>query len=262
MGTWEIALGPVLAVFLAAVGGLVLVVTVTDAAGFWIARISFGLAAVDILGFCIFLLARSVRVVGWQMGVGAGIAASIVALLILVLQWTNYREAMGSASLFPANDPMPRGARTTQLRPGDLVVSWGTNISQSTKMPHTVLMMGGDPMIVVDRRPKTGDLFVSQLKLFDDRDDIIAKVDKDGFWVAGSARRKRPDPSTLIVFDHNDEEVLRLRLLNRQALLLTGVFRHAGMQATATISADQAVIAGATLRGNFMRGVGTDVNVD
>jgi hypothetical protein len=66
---------------------------------------------------------------------------------------------------------------------------------------------------------------VSLLKIFDDRNDIIARIDVDGFWVANTVRKKRPDQSTLVVYDHYDREVLKIHLLNDRAMSLTGIFR-------------------------------------
>jgi hypothetical protein len=51
-----------------------------------------------------------------------------------------------------------------------------------------------------------------------------------------SMRYKRPDPSTVIVYDHNDVEVLNMKFLNSKALSLTGIFRHPKSPNTTTIT--------------------------
>src|SRR6202012_5128959 len=65
--------------------------------------------------------------------------------------------------------------------------------------------------------------------MFDDRNDIIARIDKDGFWVQNNVRKKRPDECTLVVFDPSATEVLRLQYLNPKAISVQGLFRHPKM---------------------------------
>jgi hypothetical protein len=85
--------------------------------------------------------------------------------------------------------------------------------------------MGGEEMLAIDRDPKTKNLVVSMLRVFDDRGNIIARIDTNGFWVANTSRKKRPDESTLVVFDHNDIEVLNIKFLNPSAIKILGTFR-------------------------------------
>ena len=98
-------------------------------------------------------------------------------------------------------------------------------------------------MIVIDKEPKTNNVVVTLLKVFDDRNDIIARIDQDGFWVQNALRRKRPDPSTLIVYDHSDTEVLRLRLLNSNTIYIQGTFRHAKLGEKYLLITETAAIA-------------------
>jgi hypothetical protein len=108
---------------------------------------------------------------------------------------------------------------------GALTVVYGTNVSWSTVFPHTIIEMGGLPMLVVDR-DSNGFLKITTLRIFDDRDDIIARVDEEGFWVQNTIRRKRPNENTLIVYDHNDDQVLKLQYLNSSFLLIEGILRN------------------------------------
>jgi len=131
-------------------------------------------------------------------------------------------------------------------------------------MPQVVLMMAGEKMIEIDRDPSTNQLTVSTLKIFDDRNNIIARVDaQDGFWVENSTRRKRPDPSTLVVYDHLDNEVLRMVLLNPTTLSLTGVFRHAGIANPVVVNQDEINISGRIrMRSSVMGSAGIMINVN
>jgi hypothetical protein len=96
-------------------------------------------------------------------------------------------------------------------------------------------------MLVIDKDDKHN-LKVSILKIFDGRDDIIARIDDDGFWVQNTLRKKRPDQSTLIVYDHNDTEVLKLQYLNERMISIQGVFRHAKIKPSYLIVTPEMVI--------------------
>jgi hypothetical protein len=133
--------------------------------------------------------------------------------------------------LVPGHMPTPPDlAALAAGAPKDaLKVFYGNNVAIAAKLPLNVLMMAGDPMIQIDRKAGSDSIVITVLRIFDDRDNIIARIDADGFWVENSTRKKRPDPHTLVVFDHTDTEVLRIVFLNKEAIFLTGIFRHAGI---------------------------------
>ena len=136
---------------------------------------------------------------------------------------------------------MPDMVTKCRVPDGALSILIGSNLSWSTRFPHTVLEMGDEQMLVVDKDDKRN-LKVSVLRIFDDRDDIIARIDNDGFWVQNTLRKKRPDPSTLIVYDHNDIQVLKLQYLNEKAISIQGTFRHAKIRPSYLIVTSDAVI--------------------
>jgi hypothetical protein len=119
-----------------------------------------------------------------------------------------------------------------------LKVVYGTNLALGVKLPLTLLRMAGDPMVQIDRKPGSNSLVVSVLRIFDDRNDIIARVDEGEIWVQNLTRNKRPDPHTLVVFDHTDTEVLRLVFLNPTTISVTGIFRHSGISFPVIITPD------------------------
>ena len=120
-----------------------------------------------------------------------------------------------STQLAPSDIPTPKWVQAKCLVPKDaLIVLWGSNVSWSTeRMPHTIIQMGPDRMLTIDRAKDGKSLVVTTLRIFDDRNNIIARIDEDGFWVENSSRKKRPDASTLVVYDHNDTEVLNVKFL-------------------------------------------------
>jgi hypothetical protein len=59
-------------------------------------------------------------------------------------------------------------------------------------------------------------------RIFDERRDLVAKIENNNFIVTSrAAYKKRPDRSTLIVFDHQDNEVLNLRFVNENAVVIS-----------------------------------------
>jgi hypothetical protein len=77
--------------------------------------------------------------------------------------------------------------------------------------------------------------------------------------VENSTRKKRPDKSTLIVYDHSDKEVLHLVFLNRSTISITGIFRHEHVAKPVIITADFMDIGGPKLSGNINGEVDTAI---
>ena len=81
-------------------------------------------------------------------------------------------------------------------------------------------------MLTINKDSTTGHIRVTTLQIFDDRKDSIATMDDGHFWVKFGSKKKRPDKSTLVVYDHLNKEVLRVRFLNPHAISVQGLFRH------------------------------------
>src|SRR6185295_13230824 len=126
----------------------------------------------------------------------------------------------------PSNKPTPPLPWNQKIADGYLAVRLGGNFALESKFPHTIFSMAEEPMLVIDWEKDTGNLIITTLRVFDDRDDIIARIDNDGFWVQNTIRKKRPDQHTLVVYDHNDDEVLRIEFLNPKIVSIAGIFRH------------------------------------
>jgi hypothetical protein len=78
----------------------------------------------------------------------------------------------------------------------------------------------------VERDESTGALRVTTLRIFNDRNEIIARIDEDGFWVRYGIRKKRPSRSTLVVYDQTDAEVLYIEMINPETVSILGRFLH------------------------------------
>ncbi|MGO8739171.1 hypothetical protein [Rhodoblastus sp.] len=120
--------------------------------------------------------------------------------------------------LYPANIPQP--LTKCNITSGYFTVFSGGGAVQAL---NNILSVGGLTLIAVKKRDD-GSLIISTLRLFDDRGDLIARIDDGKVWVSESVRRKRPDASTIIIYDHNDDEVMSFKFLNKKSIELTGKF--------------------------------------
>jgi hypothetical protein len=211
-------------------GGVALALSDATIHAFWMARVCFIAAATDALGLALYRLWAGNARVSLRLVIGAIVGAVVIPVIVLALRWVDLREAQNSTKLAAGNLPTPAVPPQARVPQDALMLFLGSTVAWATKMPHTVVEMGSDKMLVLDK-DKAGDKLVLRvLKIFDENNKIIARIDDDGFWMASSTRIKRPDPGTLVVLDHGNTEVLRIAFLNPKALSITGIFRHAGQR--------------------------------
>jgi len=248
---WGISF-PLLLFFIAVGIGTAFAMTSSDSAGFMVAKACFVAAAFDVVAVAIYWVLATQQNTAWSVFIPIVAALIVVPGVILSLQWLSNIEIQLSTRLFPGNDPTPVIQNLRKPIPENaLKVFYGRNVAWATKMPLTILNMAGDKMIEVNRNVARDELVVSSLKIFDDRNNIIARMDADdGFWVENSTRKKRPDKSTLKVYDHTDKEVLSLRFLNRSTVSITGVFRHGRVARPVIITPDFMDASGVRMTGN------------
>jgi hypothetical protein len=212
---------PLLLFFVAVGAGTAFSMTSSDSVGFLVAKACFSTAAFDVVAMAVYWAVAIQRKASWSVAIPTVAALIAVPSLVLVLQWLGNMEVQLSTRLFPGNTTTPH---IVGIPENALKVFHGTNVSWTTKMPLTILRMAGEKMIEIYRDAAHDELIISTLKIFDDRNNIIARSDADdGLWVENSTRKKRPDKSTLIVYDHTDKEVLRLVFLNSSAISITGI---------------------------------------
>ena len=91
--------------------------------------------------------------------------------------------------LYPANETTPAiPAKCAEMIPKDaLVIFYGDNISFTQKRFQNIIRLGGEVLLQIDREQSTGAIYISVLRVFDDRNDIIAKIDSDGFCVRNTS---------------------------------------------------------------------------
>lgn len=199
------------------------------------------------------------------------IVSGIVILCLVLAGWYFWPLSLSST---PKGPPQDLSKYEGVLKPGDestppmppnchipedaLKVFYGSNVSATRVFPFTILQMGAEEMIVVDKN-KDGDLVVTTLKVFDERGEILATIDEGDFWVRNDLRKKRPSGSTLVVYDRHDAEVARIQLLNARSLSVEGVFwlpRQGNMPGIGpvTISKDALISGNNRISGNCNAG--------
>jgi hypothetical protein len=262
MRVTKILLGAVLPVFIGS--GIALALSDAMTLAFWIARFCFIVAAIDFLGLTVYWLWTDNGKVSLRLIVGAVVGAIVIPVLVVALQWIDLREARNSTKLVAGNMPTPALPNQAHVPQDALLIFLGSTIAWATTMPHTVVEMGSDKMLAIDKVKSSNKLVVTVLRIFDDKNNVIARIDEDAFRLANSTRITRADPSTLVVFDHGDKEVLRITFLNPGALSITGVFRHAGLR-TVSITPEFLEIGGmrimqSSLGENGRADIGVGVN--
>lgn len=133
------------------------------------------------------------------------------------------KETEFSGVLLPANDPSPPN-RCTPPPPEALSVFYGGSVAWSTHFPLTIVSITGKDLLSV-RRDANG--LSVWAKIFDAEGKIIADIENNEFTINQNNyfKHKRPDASTLIIYDQYDQPVLNVRFLNPAALRVLGVFR-------------------------------------
>lgn len=241
---------------------------------FWISRICFVAIAAD-LSALVFYKVFSQAGVHPLEAMAATFGVGVIFMgLVWSLAWIEHESWVNSPYLKPNNLPDPRQvpdmpdlkglppALAARIgNPADsLFVHFGTNIAGGSLMPHTILEMNGEPMIVVNR-DKRGNLVIQTLKIFDANGDIVVWIDNGKIRRGPSSMDpERPNAHTIIVHDRTAAEVLHLTFVNYRSLSLTGLFRHKGVPPV-QIFDDHAQINGARLSGGVFFGNRADIAV-
>jgi hypothetical protein len=168
--------------------------------------------------------------------------AAVCGVLLMVVQHEHEaRELEKNAGvLYPGNVPRPPVSCPAPIDPSDFMVLLGDNAYLGKNFPRTLLSLRGEEIIVADQTPE-GALTLRALRVFDSKNEIIARIDERGFWIHPNSRKLRPDRSTLIVYDSDDRQVLNLRFLNPTTISITGLFRSRG---SAVLIDDQGILVG------------------
>lgn len=135
-----------------------------------------------------------------------------------------------SGRLVPGDSTTPINACTNhfqKLALGELLVMTGDNADITSNFPHTILRVGGFPLLSVDRVEGSNSLAVS-IDMRDRKNRVAFRMDKDGVVNRSNLIVLHPDKSTLLLQDDFGKEVLRAQFLNVNTFRITGSVAYCG----------------------------------
>jgi hypothetical protein len=195
--------------------------------------------------------------IAWHHEIRPRFRAAYCALVIVlcfglfsIVKSENLKKefARNEGVLEPGDDFPPRECKSTD--PSLVALYIGPNTFFLKTFPQSILKIAGRDILSLDK--KGDNIAIKTLNLFDDSGAAFATIDSandnNHFWVAPNVRKYRPDSHTLVVFDKDAQEALRVTFLNERAISITGVFRYAG-RSPATFKPDFFQMGGFSGRG-------------
>lgn len=159
-------------------------------------------------------------------------SATLIALLVFCLIWTHsaqveYELSLMSGSLLPANDPDPPND-VCDANKDEVAVFMGDKGFKTAQFPQTVIRIGDDPVISIDRTPD-GAVSLS-VDVRDRSRKIIVRIHNNVFEINQNnyLSMKRKDRSSLVVNDQYGTEVLSARFLNSRSFRLSAKLYSSG----------------------------------
>lgn len=137
--------------------------------------------------------------------------------------------------LMPANDPDPSPQCTTQ--PTDLKVIFGNTVMAANAFPFAAISVqetGKEEsritIVTLNKTSQGNVIFASDV--FDQDGKLVARINNNEFSVDEPSifrtYKERPDRSTLVLTDHYGDQVLYVRLLNRNEIKILGTLFFPG----------------------------------
>jgi hypothetical protein len=190
---------------------------------------------------------------GWVLGCILGIQAVMGGGY---LTWLYFQPPPPTGPLMAAGEPSPPPGcnqlpAPDDLMPNDLMMVFATDrVIGKGQGPFMPLVVDDCVVLKLDR--KDGGLMVQAFG-YDWNNDIAFQVINNVYEPAASLqiRAFRPDPSTFVLLDRFDQEVLYVRYLNRAAVRIRGRFL-CGEQPQAVIHDDVIQVGGVRIGGAFL----------
>jgi hypothetical protein len=214
------------------------------------------------VGICLVLatiipcvaIARHTEVTVVYRGVLCLFVTATFATIFIV--WYGERDkrelAKNEGILYPAELPRPKNP--CSIPEGDFAIFAGGGAMSSSGPPTSLLTIGGQEIISAEQ-DENGRLILRTLRVFDEQGNIIARIDKNGFWLHPLSRRLRPDWSTIVIYDGRDNEALNIRFINKNTILIKGIFKTLG-RVPMIITENSIRVGGNTLYGPCVSGAG------
>lgn len=156
--------------------------------------------------------------------------------------------------LYPANEPTPQNPCQGSVNDDHLVVLLGADAVLADKFPVSILNVEGTDRLVLDRE-RDGSIAVS-VDILKDDGGVLVKIAKGAFVVPdGPLYKQRKDPNTLQVTDPSRTQLLIMRFINGNTILIDAVLRYPGLENPIIFSGTDS--ASATVRSTEFKKQGT-----
>jgi hypothetical protein len=144
--------------------------------------------------------------------------------------------------LVPAQENSPPNPCKEPLRPGDMVLYYGSNAAVASRFPHTVLQIQGRKIVSLNK-DKDGGLTIN-FEVYGEDGRAIVEIQDNVFTVNSNNyyTMTQPDRSSLIIYDRQQHKVLDVKYLNESAIKLSVISHYSGR--TVEIGPDSANILG------------------
>ena len=196
--------------------------------------------------WCLFVVPRwrrsSILV---RLALAASLILPIGATAILLGDAREKAIRAKDGSLIPAGNPMPlthcgipEGSFAVFLGLGDRA-----SVGLVSRFPYVISTVGHEDALVIDR-DEEGRLVLTA-KVFDERGDLVAKIERNQFTATNAAADlKHPDGtmSSLAIYDHRDQKVLDLYQPNSESIVVRGVFKYGKLRPV--IVSDKGIFVG------------------
>jgi hypothetical protein len=183
----------------------------------------------------------------WHYGRPIAVVASSLLATALGLHWVISAQRAVELSrlegrLYPANEPTPQNPCQNSVKEGQVVVLLGADAVLADTFPVSILSVEGKDRLVLDRQ-EDGSIAVS-IDILRDDGGVLVKIAKGEFVIPDSPLHKqRKDRNTLQVTDPSRTQVLIMRFINDQTLLIDAVLRYPGLENPIIFSGSDAASA-------------------
>jgi hypothetical protein len=124
-------------------------------------------------------------------------------------------------ALVAADTPSPES--TCEIPSDAIAFYFGTGVAYTSSLPVNIFRVRGVNVVSLSKAAD-GTLQLSA-ELFDDRGDLVARIEKNKFLATYAASHIEKTASSLTIYGHHDTKVLSVEFLNQKAFRLSGDLR-------------------------------------
>jgi len=138
-------------------------------------------------------------------------------------------ELLFEGRLYPANEPTPPNPCRDSIQENDLVVLLGANAIRADRFPLSIISVGGEDRLVLDR--KDDESILISLDILDEGGSVLLRTTKGEFKIKPESldSNKRKDRNSFEVTDSTGTQILTMRYVNKHTLWIDAVLRYHGL---------------------------------